>query len=227
MCFSLPAVLALSLSSVPAGPARETATAPSAVERPRALAAELGTGVGLFTGGYGFEGGRWEDAYLANATSARYLLGGFTLDGGLFSLLPLERGGPGASTTVTARLGYTGERWSVVAGPVIGLGYTARPLLQILPSVKGLYRAGPVDVEAGVFDLHGQVPAHLGASYGPVGLAYVFPLGGRARVDIPLAARAGVRLEGFVFQYGAVRTSLVTVGVVGRPTASARAGGAT
>ncbi|MCY1018969.1 hypothetical protein [Pyxidicoccus sp. MSG2] len=225
MCFSLPALLGLALSSAPI-PGHETATAPSTVETPRALAAELGTAVGLFTGGYAFAGGRWEDAYLANTSSARFLLGGFTLDGGLLSLLPLERGGPGGSTTVTARLGYTGERWSVVGGAVVGLGYTARPLLQVLPSVKGLYRVGRVDLEAGIFDANGQVPAHLGASYGPVGLAYVFPLGARARVDIPLAARAGVRLEGFVFQYGDVRTSLVTVGIVGRPTASERAGGA-
>ncbi|MFP2904113.1 hypothetical protein ACLESD_03375 [Pyxidicoccus sp. 3LFB2] len=91
--------------------------------------------------------------------------------------------------------------------------------------MKGLYRVGSVDLEAGLFDAHGQLPAHLGASYGPVGLAYVFPLGARGRVDIPLAARASVRVEGFVFQYGDVRTSLITVGVVGRPTAT-RAGGA-
>ncbi|WP_164019908.1 hypothetical protein [Pyxidicoccus trucidator] len=224
MCSPLPALLALTLSSAP-GPALETATAPSAAEPVRALAAELGTNVGLFTGGYAFAGGRWQDAYFASTSSARYLVGGFTVDGGLLSLLPLERGGPGASTAVTARLGYTGERWSVLAGAVVGLGYTSRPLLQLLPTVKGLYRVGPVDLEAGVFDANGQVPAHLGASYGPVGLAYVFPLGGRGRVDIPLAPRASVRVEGFLFQYGDVRTSLITVGVVGLPTAT-RAGDA-
>lgn len=222
----LPALLALTLSSAP-GPALETATAPSAVEPVRALAAELGTNLGVFTGGYAFDGGRWEDAYLANTSTARFLLGGLTLDGGLLSLLPLERGGPGLSTTLTARLGYTGERWSVVGGAVLGVGYSAEPLFQLLPSVKGLYRVGPVALEAGLFDAHGQVPAHLGAAYGPVALAYVFPLGGRARVDIPLAARAGLRVEGFVFQYGDVRTSLLSVGIVGRPTATARAGGAT
>ena len=220
-----PALIALALSSAPAS-ARELASAASGAEPARALVTELGTGVGLFTGGYAFEGGRWEDAYLANATTARFLLGGFTLDGGLFSLLPLERGGPGGSTTLTARLGYTGQRWSVVGGGVMGVGYTAEPLLQFLPSVKGLYRVGPVALEAGLFDAHGQVPAHLGASYGPVGLAYVFPLGGRARVDVPLAARAGLRVEGFVFQYGDVRTSFLSVGIFGRPAASDRAEGA-
>lgn len=90
MCSPLSALLALTFSSAP-GPALETATAPSAVEPVRALAAELGTSVGLFTGGYAFAGGRWEDAYLANTSAARFLLGGFTLDGGLMSLLPLER----------------------------------------------------------------------------------------------------------------------------------------
>jgi len=223
MCLPLPALLALTLASAP-GSARETATAASAVEPVRALSAELGTHVGLFTGGYAFAGGRWEDTYLANTSAARFLLGGFTLEGGLLSLLPLERGGPGASTTLSARLGYTGERWSVVGGAVVGFGLTARPLLQFLPTVKGLYRVGRVDLEAGVFDAQGQVPAHLGASYGPVSLAYVFPLGGRGRVDIPLAPRASVRVEGFLFQYGDVRTSLVTVGVVGRPTASPEGG---
>ncbi|MFP2928938.1 hypothetical protein ACLESO_27820 [Pyxidicoccus sp. 3LG] len=216
MCSPLPALLTFALSSAP-GPARETAPLP------RALTAELGTGVGVFTGGYAFAGGRWQDAYLANTTTARYLLGGFTLDGGLLSLLPLERHGPGGSTTLTARLGYTGERWSAIGGAVLGFGYTSEPHFQLLPSVKGLYRVGPVALEAGLFDAHGQVPAHLGASYGLVGLAYVFPLGARGHVEIPLAARAGIRVEGFVFQYGDVRTSLLTVGVVGRPTESTRA----
>jgi hypothetical protein len=226
MWFLLPALAALTLSSAP-GPARETPPAASAVEPVRALAAELSTHVGLLTGGYGFEGGRSQDTYLANTSAARFLIGGFTLDGGLLSLLPLVRNAPGASTALSARLGYTGERWSVVGGAVIRLSYSAEPLLRVLPTVAGLYRVGPVAVEAGLFDAVGQVPAHLGASYGPVGLAYVFPLGGRGRVDIPLAPRASVRVEGFVFQSGDVRTSLVTVGVVGRPTALPRAEGAT
>ncbi|MCP3139918.1 hypothetical protein [Pyxidicoccus xibeiensis] len=218
MCSPLPALLTFALSSAP-GPAQETAPLP------RALAAELGTSVGLLTGGHVLDGGHSRDTYLANSTAARYLLGGFTLDGGLLSLLPLGDAGPGASTSLTARLGYTGERWSVVGGAVLRVGYTGEPLLRLRPSVKGLYRLGPVALEAGVLDAHGQVPAHLGAAYGPVGLAYVFPLGGRAHVDLPLAARAGLRMEGFLFQYGDVLTSLLTVGVVGRPAASSRAGG--
>ncbi|HZI09581.1 MAG TPA: hypothetical protein VE153_04260 [Myxococcus sp.] len=222
---SRPALLALTLLSAPAL-AAEAATALSAVAPPpRALDAELRADVGLFTGGYAFEGGRWQDAYLARTTSARYLLGGFTVEGGWMSLLPVERGGPRFSTTFSARVGYTGERWSATGGAVVGLSYWADPVLQVLPTVKGLYQAGPVRLEAGLFDAFGQVPAHAGASYGPVGLGYVFPLGGRAHVDIPLAARAGLRLEGFLFQYGDVRTSLVTVGVVGRPAASGRAAG--
>ncbi len=218
---SRPTLLALALLSAPAL-AAEAATALPAV---RALDAELRADVGLFTGGYAFEGGRWQDAYLTRTTSARYLLGGFTVEGGWMSLLPLERGGPRFSTTFSARVGYTGERWSATGGAVVGVGYWADPVLQVLPTVKGLYQVGPVQLEAGLFDTFGQVPAHAGASYGPVGLGYVFPLGGRAHLDIPLAARAGLRVEGFVFQYGDIRTSLLTVGVVGRPAASRRATG--
>lgn len=219
-------LLALTLTSAPAL-ATEATTALPAVAPPRALAAELRADMGLLTGGYGFDGGRWQDTWLASATSARYLLGGFTVEGGGLSLLPLERGGPHLSTTLSARAGYTGERWSATGGAVLGIGYRARPVLQLLPTLKGLYQVGAVALEAGLFDSFGQVPAHLGAAYGPVGLAYVFPLGGRARVDLPLSTRAGLRLEGFLFQYGDIRTSLVTVGVVGRPSASRRAAGGT
>ncbi|NMO18305.1 hypothetical protein HPC49_38125 [Pyxidicoccus fallax] len=220
----LSAFIVLCLSSAP-GPAAEPAAPPSA-EPARALEAELGTGAGLFFGPHAFDDTDWDGTSLASASSARFLLGGFTVDGGLFSLLPLERGGPGASTALTARLGYTGTRWSVVAGATVGVQYTADPLLQVLPSVRGIYRVGPVTLDAGLFDAHGQVPAHVGATYGLVGLAYVFPVGGRARVDIPLVPRAGLRVEGFVFQDGDARTSLVSVGIVGRPTAAARTGDA-
>ncbi|MCE9671010.1 hypothetical protein LY474_24680 [Myxococcus stipitatus] len=189
----------------------------------RAEEAELSTGAGLFTGGGTFDHGRTGDTYLASVTTARYLLGGFTLDGGLQSLLPLERGTRGGRTRLSARLGYTGARWSLVVGAVLGLAYTTQPHFEALPSARGLYRLDDTTaLEAGLFDAQGQLPGHVGAAWRGFGLAYVFPVGGRARVDIPVAPRASLRLEGALFQHRDVRTSLVTLGVVGRPAAPHR-----
>ncbi|MCP3099626.1 hypothetical protein LZ198_12185 [Myxococcus sp. K15C18031901] len=195
----------------------------SALASVRAEEAELSTGGGLLTGGSTFDHGRTGDTYLASVTTARYLLGGFTLDGGLQSLLPLEQGTRGGRTRLSARLGYTGARWSLVVGAVLGLAYTAHPHFEALPTARGLYRLGDTTaLEAGLFDAQGQLPGHVGVSWRGLGLGYVFPLGGRARWDIPVAPRASLRLEGALFQHRDVRTTLVTLGVVGRPSAANR-----
>jgi hypothetical protein len=187
---------------------------------PRALpGSALRVDLGALSGGYTYGGGAWMDAFAAQAASGHLLLGGFTLDGGLLSLIPLRRGGPGASLTLTARAGYTGARWSLVGGPVLNLAYTARPALQVLPSVKALYRVGPVDLHAGLLDLHGLVPAHLGASWNGLGLAYVLPLGARAWADLPLTSTLGLRVEGFAFRLGSAQSAMLTVGLSARPSA--------
>jgi hypothetical protein len=173
--------------------------------------------LGALSGGYTHGGDAWMEPFAAQAVSGHLLLGGFTLDGGVLSLVPLRRGGPGASLTLTARAGYTGERWSLVGGPVLGLGYSARPALQVLPSVKALYRAGPVDLHAGLLDLHGLVPAHLGASWKGLGLAYVLPLGARAWASLPLSSTLSLRVEGFAFRLGTAQSALLTLGLESQP----------
>jgi hypothetical protein len=181
------------------------------------LGAELHVDLGALTGGYTLGDGAWMEPFAAQALAGHVLFGGFTLDGGLLSLEPLRPGGPGASLTLTARVGYTGERWSLVGGPVLGLAYSARPGLQVLPSVKALYRVGPVDLHAGLLDLHGLVPAHLGASWKGLGLAYVLPLGARAWASIPLNPALNLRVEAFAFRLGTARSALLTVGLGGMP----------
>ncbi|MDY7229998.1 hypothetical protein [Hyalangium rubrum] len=186
----------------------------------RLLVNEVRTQVGLLVGGYGFEGGGWDDAFFLNSTSGHYLFGGFTAEAGLLSLVPLERGGPQSSYALSARLGYTGERWSVLAGPVLQATYPGSPLIQVLPSVKGRYRLGEVTLDAAVLDQQGMVPAHVGATYGPVGLAYVLPLGARAHARIPLSPRVALLVEGFAFRLSSARSAMLTVGIVGIPPSS-------
>jgi hypothetical protein len=197
------------------GSPRETYVPPQ-----RILVNEIHAFAGILTGGYSFHGGSYTDAFFANGTGGHYLFGGFTAEAGLFSLTPLRGGGPRPSLTLTARLGYSGERWSLLAGPVLQATYPSTPIVQTLPSLRALYRAGPVVLNAGLLDLHGMVPAHVGASYGPVGLAYVLPLGARAHARIPLTARVNIHLEGFAFRAGAAQSAMLTVGLVGAPPSS-------
>jgi hypothetical protein len=191
---------------------------------PRILVNEIHAYAGVLTSGYTFAGGSFTDAFFANGTTGHYLFGGFTAEAGLFSLLPLRGGGPRSSFAASVRLGYSGERWSVLGGPVLQATYPSSPIVQVLPSVRALYRVGPVTLNAGLLDMNGMVPAHVGASYGPVGLAYVLPLGARAHARIPLSARVALRLEGFAFRAGNAQSAMLTLGLVGNPPSS-RPGG--
>jgi hypothetical protein len=214
-------LLALTLCAASTAQAQEgvQTTAP-AEPPPRALINELHAELGLLAGGYSYTGGHHGDAFFVNGTGGHYLLGGFTLEASLLSLRPLRDGGPGTSTSVSLRLGYTGERWSVVAGPVVQATYPASPILQVLPSVKGLYRLGPVTLDAALLDRNGMVPAHVGISFRQVGLAYVLPLGARAHARIPISERAGLQLDGFAFRAGNAYSAMLTLGVVGHPALS-------
>lgn len=205
--------------------AQDSSSAVPYVLPPRALTNEISSALGLLTGGYAYPGGSWDDLFAASLTRGHYLFNGLTGEAGVLSLTPLERGGPGLSMALSLRLGYTGERWSVLAGPVLQASYPSTPILTVLPSVRGLYQVGEVTLDAGLLDMVGMVPAHVGASYGPVGLAYVLPLGLRAHARIPLSSRVGIRVDGFAFRLGTARSAMLTVGLVGNP-ASSRPGAA-
>ncbi|WP_224244856.1 hypothetical protein [Hyalangium gracile] len=219
-----PLLLVLVLAASQPARAQDSAGPVPYVPPPRALTHEIHSQWGLLTGGYSHGGGSWDDLYMASITGGHYLFNGFTVEAGLLSLTPLERGGPNLSASLSVRLGYTGERWSVLAGPVIQASYPSTPLVTVLPSVRGLYRFEKVSLDAGLLDLVGLVPAHVGATYGPVSLAYVLPLGARASVRIPLSARAGIQVDGFAFRLGTAHSAMLVVGLVGNPPSS-RPGG--
>jgi hypothetical protein len=220
---SLPLLLVL-CAGLPAWAEDSSASAPYVLP-PRALTNELSSSLGLLMGGYSFPGGSWDDLYAVSITRGHYLFNGLTAEAGMLSLTPLERGGPRPSTSLGLRLGYTGERWSVLAGAVLQATYPSTPILTVLPSVRGLYQVGEVTLDAGLLDGVGMVPAHVGVSYGRVGLAYVLPLGARAHARIPLSANAGIQLEAFAFRLGSAHSAMLTVGLVGNPLSS-RPGGA-
>ncbi len=198
-------VLALLVALAPPG---------ASAAAPRALPAVQVRGeVGVLSSGLTDVGPGWADTFAAQALSGHVLLGGLTLEADVLSLLPVRAGGAGASLSLIPRVGYTGERWSLVAGPVLGLGYTARPRLQVLPSLRVLRHVGPVTVHAGLLDFHGLVPAHLGVSWKGVGLAYVAPLGARAWARLPLSSDVALRLEGHAFRLAGTQSAWLSLGM--------------
>lgn len=189
----------------------------------RALApAQLSLDVGALSSGLVSAGSAWTDTLAAQALTGHLLLGGFTLQGSLLSLVPLSGDRTSGSLTLTARVGYTGRSWSLVGGPVLSYGYGSEPRLQVLPSLQALGRVGSVGLHAGLLDLHGLVPAHVGVSWKGVGVAYVLPVGARVWASLPLSSTWALRLEGFLFQLTGSQTAWLTVGLTTRsaPTSS-------
>jgi hypothetical protein len=190
---------------------------------PRALPAmRWGADVGLLSSGLVAADRAWTDSFAAQALSGHVLVGGLTLEGDALALQPLSvasvlggggDGGAGASVTLGVRVGYTGERWSVVGGPLLGFAPGARPRLQVLPTLRALRHVGPLTLHAGVFDSHGLIPAHLGVSWKNVGLSYVLPLGARVWGRLPIGPRVGLRLEGFLYRLAGIHSEAFTLGL--------------
>ncbi len=187
----------------------------------RALApAQLSLDVGALSSGLTAAGSAWTDTLAAQALSGHLLLGGFTLQGSLLSLVPLSDNRTSGSLTLTARVGYTGRSWSLIGGPVLSYGYGSEPRIQVLPSLQALGRVGSVGLHAGLLDLHGLVPAHVGVSWKGVGVAYVLPVGARVWASLPLTSTWALRLEGFLFQLTGSQTAWLTLGLATRPSPS-------
>lgn len=185
---------------------------------------QLSLDVGVLSSGLLSAGSEWTDILAAQALTGHVLLGGFTLQGSLLSLMPLSGYRTGGSATLTARVGYTGRSWSLVGGPVLNYGYGSTPRLQVLPSIQALGRVGSVGLHAGLLDLHGLVPAHVGVSWKGVGVAYVLPLGARVWASLPLTSTWALRLEGFLFQLTGSQTAWLTVGIAARSSSSSSSG---
>jgi hypothetical protein len=183
-------------------------------EPPRLLSSEVTAGVGLLGSGYAFTGGRLGEAQLAPVVTARGLLGGATLEGGLLLVVPTA-GTTGVSFTASARLGWTGQRWSLLVGGLVQWAADARPALQWLPTLRGSVDFGEFGLTLGVFDSLGLIPAHLSIDLrvgrGSFSVGYVAPVGLLVSTQLPVAERFGVRVTAFAFKLAQTELAMVTV----------------
>lgn len=165
---------------------------------PRLLTPEASAGVGVLGIGYTATDGRWGDLFIAPDLAGRVLFGGVVLDGDLLLAAPTANNGARFGGTLTARVGWSGERWDILVGPVLSYAPSTTPALQILPSVKGQVSFGNWGLSAGIFDQHGLAIAHLSADIGDYSIGYVAPFGGRAAATFHLGSQFALRTEGLL-----------------------------
>ncbi|HLL54841.1 MAG TPA: hypothetical protein VK447_14905 [Myxococcaceae bacterium] len=202
-----------------AGPAlAQTAAVEATASCGRLNCTEVSAGLGAIGVGNSVGGVRWGDMYIAPVLEGRLLLGsGFTVEGDSLITLPTQSGGPSTGMYLLARAGYTGERFSITAGPALQLATNASAV-QLMPSIRGQYSFGGWGLTAGVMDLHGLAPFHLTVDIGDYGIGYVAPLGAQVHGRFRLNDNFGLRVQAMGFALGYTQVAMVTVaGTYGFP----------
>jgi hypothetical protein len=184
---------------------------------PRLLDTELAVGLGVTGTGYAYEGGRRGDFFVDRLVDGRLVLEGFTFD--TSASFPMETRPGGASTGVSAvaRIGWTGRRWSVVAGASLQFVPLAEPSRQWLPSLRASYSFGGWGLSAGIFDHYAMAPAHLTLEVGNYGVGYVAPLGALLTARFRLRDFFGVRVAAMAYRLFNTEVAMVTVCVSAGP----------
>jgi len=111
--------------------------------------------------GYAPTGLIFGDTQLTVAASSRVLFGGFVIEAGELVVAPFSRDGSSLAATSSLRLGWSGQRWSLLVGAIGQWVQNAVPRWQWMQSARGSPKLGPIGSTLGVFDLLGLLPAHL------------------------------------------------------------------
>lgn len=185
----------------------------------RLLDSHVAAGAGVLGSSYTVFGSRLGDAAFTPMLTARGVFSGFVVDGGVLVTAPLSRGGTLFSLTGTARVGWSGERWSLVGGLVAQLASEATPSTQFLPSLRAQLSFGKAGLALGVFDVVGQVPLHLSVELGPFAngrfsIGWVAPVGLIASVEVWMTRDFGLRFFGFGSRLGNVESAMGVVSLV-------------
>ncbi len=188
-----------------------SARAEPAVAQARLLAPELSAQVGALGLGYTHAGGRWGDGFFAAGLSGRTLFGGFVVDGELFTATPTRAEGAGFTGTAGLRLGWSGERWAVLAGALVQWTPGAQPAVQLWPTLHARYSFGAVGLSTGLFEEHGLALAHLTLDTQWVSVGYVPPLGVRAVLHLPGLQPLGLEVRALAYRLANTEVALLTL----------------
>jgi hypothetical protein len=211
----LPTLLAVLLASPEAptstGASEELATSPLHSRAALLHQPEVYAGGGALSTSYGFHGGRWGELFSVQHLGARWLAGGFTLEGGVLAAQPLGQRDVGTGLTTDLRLGWTWSQLTATAGASLQYAAGAQPRTQLLPTARLEWRPGDFGLSAGVFDVHAIAPARLSVEFRDYGLGFVAPLGLEARARFQLGQRLSLRVQGLAFQAGNAQVALLMI----------------
>lgn len=154
---------------------------------------------------------RWGDGFLGPAVSGRWQWRGLLLDGAVLVAWPLETNAAVSSLTFNARLGFSGERWAVLAGVVLQDAASTPAPIQLLPSLHGQVAFGGWGLSAGLFEDFGITPFHVSFEARDWGVGYVPLIGARAHLDWRLVGPWGVRATAFAFALGVTQVGFVSL----------------
>lgn len=188
---------------------------PSAADRLRPTEVSVGlTGVGS---AYNFRGGRLGDFTLGPDIRAHAVLAGFTVAGSFLHAVPFDSGGVATATTLTARVGYTGERFQLLAGAVIQVAPEVEPARQLLPSLRAEMKfTEKARFSFSLFEAHGLVPVQFAWEQQSFFIGYVAPIGLSAGFRMAASQDLSLDVRGVAFSIYNTQVAMLTVsGVVG------------
>jgi hypothetical protein len=189
-----------------------------AAGEPRLLQDEVAAGVGLLGSGYTAVGGTAvADPQLTVGVGYRMVWSGPTADLGVLVALPLTPDGTSLALTGALRVGWTGQRWSVLGGVLVQWAQDPKAPLSFLPTLHAAVDLGPCGLSAGVLDLLGLVPAHLSVDLKAKDISFsvgwVAPVGLLAALELPAWPGARARLTAFAYRLFQAEFAFLSVGV--------------
>lgn len=188
---------------------------PPTEERLRRTELSLGaTGVGT---AYTFRGGRFGDFSFGPDIRATGLIRGFTLQGSFLYSVPYDSTGATAASTLTGRIGYTGQRFQILGGAVVQVAPGAAPAMQLLPSFRGEAKfTERLRFSAALFELHGFVPLQLAWEQDDFFLGYAAPLGVTAGFRTRISEELQLDVRAVAFRLYNTELALISIsGVAG------------
>jgi hypothetical protein len=183
----------------------------------RLLNDSLGVELGVQGSAYAVYGARYGDTFADVALTAQGHLLGLAGELQLLLATPLARNGALLGFTALARVGWSADRWSLLAGAFLGLSPGA-PGVQVLPTLRAQFQfTRALGVAAALFDQFGLVPAQLEAVVGTseeggFSLGWAVPLGLTASARFPLGKGFGLTVRGFALRAGNTEVAMLTLG---------------
>ena len=172
--------------------------APEEVRRVPGGVPFVSLGAGALDSGFAFRGGSWMQLFATQQAETRFLMGGFTVEGSLLHAVPVSGSSATRAYSAQLRIGWTGERFSIAAGPSLQLAPQSTPSTQLLPTARAVWMltdAG-LALSGGVFDLHGAAPLRLSLELPRIfGFGYVAPLGVEGHAALPLGGAFELRAQ--------------------------------